>query len=287
MVSAAIVWSTAGALQREVHSGPGTQVAGRAAFAAMSILIAIVALERRDTIRAFRALGRWGVVAIVPWALASSSFVLALNYTTVANVVLWQATAPLMAALLAWALLGERVASRTWASMALALVGVGLIVGGGVQGGALAVLLPFGMTAFFAFVIVLARYRPEVSLAPAAFVAQLLVVCVVGPFASIESASALDWTMLAALGATVAGGIVLMTVAAQRIPVSEIVIISLLEIVIAPLLVWITYSERPSRGTIVGGAVIVAGVAVQAVGDLRRREPETSAVAPKQTAGLP
>lgn len=277
MVAAAVVWSTAGVLQREVDAGPATQVADRAVFAALTILVAITVIERGNTTRAFTGLGRWGLAAVIPWAFASSLFILSLNYTTVANVLFWQATAPMLAALLAWLLLSERVPGRTWVAMALAGVGVVLIVGGGIEGGAVAALLPLVMTIAFAIVIVLSRARSDISLAPAAFLSQILVIVCLGPFAAMASASASDWVWLALLGAIVASGIVLMTIAAQRIPASEIALITLLQIVLGPFLVWLAYREQPSAGTLLGGGIIVAAVVVQALGDLRRVEPGTVA----------
>ena len=273
MVAAAVVRSTAGVLQREVEAGPATQVADRAVFAGLAILAAVVLTERRRTIHAFTGLGRFGVAASLPWAFASSLFILSLNYTTVANVLFWQATAPMLAALLAWALLSEGIAMRTWTAMALAAVGVVLMVGGGIEGGAVAVTLPLLMTAAFAVVIVLSRRRSDISLAPAAFLSQVVVVVVLGPFAAMSSASATDWVWLALLGGIVASGIVLMTIAAQRIPASEIALITLLQIVLGPLLVWLAYREQPPVGTLLGGVVIMAAVVVQAAGDLRRYEP--------------
>lgn len=273
MVAAAVVWSTAGVLQREVEAGPATQVADRAVFAGLTILAAVVLTERRGTLDAFTGLGRFGVAAILPWAFASSLFILSLNYTTVANVLFWQATAPMLAALLAWLFLSERIAMRTWTAMALAGIGVVLMVGGGIEGGAVAVTLPLLMTAAFAVVIVLSRRRSDISLAPAAFLSQVVVVVFLGPFAAMSSASAADWIWLALLGGVVASGIVLMTIAAQRIPASEIALITLLQIVLGPLLVWLAYREQPPVGTLLGGVVIMAAVVVQAAGDLRRYEP--------------
>ena len=273
MVSAAVVWSTAGVLQREVEAGPATQVADRAVFAGLTILAAVIVTERRRTVSAFTGLGRWGAAAIVPWAFASSLFILSLNYTTVANVLFWQATAPMLAALLAWLFLSEGIALRTWIAMGLAGVGVVLRVGGGIEGGAVGAVTPFVMTVAFAIVIVLSRRRSDISLAPAAFLSQVLVVVCLGPFAAMASASASDWVWLALLGAIVASGIVLMTIAAQRIPASEIALITLLQIVLGPLLVWLAYREQPPVGTLLGGALIFCAVVVQAVGDVRRYEP--------------
>lgn len=279
MVAAAVVWSTAGVLQREVEAGPATQVADRAVFAGLAILAAVVAMERRETVAAFRSLGRSGAAAILPWAVASSLFILSLNYTTVANVLFWQATAPMVAALLAWLLISEGIPVRTWVAMALAAAGVGAMVAGGVEGGVAATVLPFVMTVAFAIVIVLSRYRSDVSLAPAAFLSQALVVVCVGPFARMGSASGADWLLLAALGAIIAVGIVLMSIAAQRIPAAEIALITLLQIVLGPLLVWLAYREQPPLGTLLGGIVIMAAVGVQAAGDLRHREPAVLPVA--------
>lgn len=273
MVAAAVVWSTAGVLQREIEAEPATQVADRAVFAGLAIFVAIVLTERGQTVSAFSDLGRWGAAAILPWAIASSLFILSLNYTTVANVLFWQATAPMLAALLAWLFLAERIALRTWLAMVIAALGVVLMVGGGVDGGPVAAVLPFVMTVAFAVVIVLSRRRSDISLAPAAFLSQIVVIVCLGPFASMGSASATDWVWLALLGGIVASGIVLMAIAAQRIPASEIALITLLQIVLGPLLVWLAYREQPPVGTLLGGTVIVAAVVVQAAGDLRRYAP--------------
>ena len=54
---------------------------------------------------------------------------------------------------------------------------------------------------------------------------------------------------------------------------SEIALITLLQIVLGPLLVWLAYREQPPVGTLLGGVVIMAAVVVQAAGDLRRYEP--------------
>jgi drug/metabolite transporter (DMT)-like permease len=49
-----------------------------------------------------------------------------------------------------------------------------------------------------------------------------------------------------------------------------VALISLLELVLGPLWVWLAYEERPSTATVVGGLVVVVAVVVQATGDVRR-----------------
>jgi len=56
------------------------------------------------------------------------------------------------------------------------------------------------------------------------------------------------------------------TIGARLIPAAEVALITLLEIVLGPLWVWLAYDERPSAATLAGGAIVVAAVVVQAVG---------------------
>ena len=62
-------------------------------------------------------------------------------------------------------------------------------------------------------------------------------------------------------------GLAFLTIGARLIPAAEVALITLLEIVLGPLWVWLALSERPSTTTLAGGAVVVAAVALQAGGD--------------------
>jgi len=210
-------------------------------------------------------MGRWGIAMTLFLALSSGVFLLSLNYTSVANVLFMQAAAPMMAALLGWLFLRERIDGRTWASLVLAGAGVVLMAAGSVESGAAAILLPLLMTAAFAAVIVIARHRREVSMMPATCASQVLVVAVCLPFVQLASVGDGDWLVLAALGIGQMGvGLALLTVGARLIPPAQVAVISLLEIVLGPLWVWLAYDERPSAATVAGGAVVVAAVVVQA-----------------------
>jgi drug/metabolite transporter (DMT)-like permease len=179
-----------------------------------------------------------------------------------------QAASPIVAALLARVVLGEAVAARTWVAMALAVVGVGVMVGGPGSGFSAGIAISFLMVFGFAGAIVLARRRSDISMAPATCLAQLLVFVVAAPFADFAQADRHDVALLAALGVGQIGlGLVFLTLGARLIPAAEVALISLLEVVLGPLWVWIALSERPAPATIVGGIVVVAAVAVQAGGE--------------------
>ena len=241
----------------------------RAFFAAIALFALVVAMERRGTVRAFLGMGRSGVAMTVFLGISSGAFLLALNHTTVANVLFMQAAAPMMAALLGWALISEPVDARTWAALFLAGAGVVVMAAGSLDAGVGAVGLPLLMTASFAAVIVIARHRRDVSMMPATCASQVLVVAVCAPFVSLGSVSGSDWAILAALGVGQMGmGLAFLTIGARLIPPAQVALISLLEVVLGPIWVWLAYGERPSAATLVGGAVVVAAVVVQAVGPL-------------------
>ena len=219
-------------------------------------------------------MGRWGLALAVCLAISSGAFMLALNYSSVANVLFMQAAAPMLAALLGWALLRERVDGRTWLALMLAGVGVATMAIGSLDAGAAAVVLPLIMTASFAAVIVIARYRREVSMMPATCASQVIVVIVCLPLVSLDSADGRDWAILAALGIGQMGlGLALLTVGARLIPPAEVALISLIEIALGPLWVWLAYDERPTTATLVGGVVVVAAVLIQTLGPSRARAP--------------
>ena len=263
---AAVAWSTAGLGQRGLDASAVTQVAGRAFFAALALFALVLAMERRGTVRAFLGMGRSGLAMTVFLAISSGAFLLALNHTSVANVLFMQAAAPMMAALLGWVLISEPVDGRTWAALLLAGAGVAVMAAGSLDAGIAAVGLPLLMTASFAVVIVIARHRRDVSMMPATCASQALVVVVCAPFVTLGSVSGSDWAILAALGVGQMGlGLAFLTIGARLIPPAQVALISLLEVVLGPLWVWLAYGERPSSATLVGGAIVVAAVVVQAV----------------------
>jgi drug/metabolite transporter (DMT)-like permease len=203
-------------------------------------------------------------------AVASGTFMLALNYTTVANLIFMQALAPLLAAVIARVTLGEHVSRRTWSTTAIALAGVVLMVGGPSSSSATGHLLALLVTFAFAVAIVIARHRRDISMAPATCTSQLLVVAVVVPFADVAAVTAHDLSLLFLLGFGQIGlGLGLLTIAARLLPAAEVALISLLEVVLTPVWVWLAYDEQPAAATLAGGAVVLAAVAVQARGERR------------------
>jgi drug/metabolite transporter (DMT)-like permease len=265
VVLAAIAWSSAGVVQRELSVDTATQLAGRAVFAALALALFVAVLSRGRLVAAFRAIGVAGLAVAATTAIASGMFILALNHATVANVLFMQAASPVAAALLAWFAFGESITRRAALAMAVALGGVGLMVGGPGSGGVLGVTASVVMMLAFAVTIVIVRHRRDVSMLPAICLSQVLVVAVAAPFSHPGSGTGEDLLLLALLGVGQMGlGLAFVTVGARLLPASEVALITLLEVVLGPLWVWISISEQPAATAIAGGCVVILAVLLQA-----------------------
>jgi len=261
---AAVALSSAGLFQRELSVSTATQVAGRAVFAAVGLFAYVALSERGSVVQAFRAIGRGGIAIVLLLALSSGSFLVALNHASVANVLFFQALAPILAAAMG-SFLGDPVSRRTWLAMAIAVGGVAVMVGGPGRPSLLGQGLSLVVSISFAATLVITRHRRDVSMAPATCLSQLLVLAVAAPFIAPGAAGALDVTLLAALGITQIGlGFVFLTIGGRLIPAGEVALITLLEIVLGPLWVWVFLGERPSTATLLGGAIVLGAVLLEA-----------------------
>jgi drug/metabolite transporter (DMT)-like permease len=261
---AAVAWSTAGVLQRQLTLDTSTQVFGRAAFAGAALLAYVAIVERGRVAHAFRSVGLAGVAVALCVATASASFIGALNHTSVARVLFILAVAPVLAALLARATLGEPITRRTALAMALALAGVALMLGAPGEGSLAGDGLAFLTALAFSVMIVITRWRHDVSMAPATCLSQAILVVAFLPFASPGDIGGDDVVWLAALGIGQIGlGFALLTVGARLIPAAQVGLITLLEVVLGPLWVWLALDERPSTLTLVGGTIVIVAIVIQ------------------------
>jgi drug/metabolite transporter (DMT)-like permease len=63
----------------------------------------------------------------------------------------------------------------------------------------------------------------------------------------------------------VAFGMVLFTLGSRVVPAAELTLLSLIEVLLGPLWVWLALGETASRNTLIGGAILLAGVLLNAV----------------------
>ncbi|PZO73915.1 MAG: EamA family transporter, partial [Mesorhizobium amorphae] len=122
----AVVWSGGGTIALFLQDASGwTAVFWRSLWAASFLLGFMVWRDGvGGTLALFRNMGLPGLAVAVCFAIAGSTFVIAIGYTTIANIVLMQAGVPLLAALLGFILFRERVRGTTWIAIAAVIAGV-------------------------------------------------------------------------------------------------------------------------------------------------------------------
>ncbi|MDQ7246454.1 DMT family transporter [Dongia sedimenti] len=270
---AGVLWSTGGLFVRWLEAlDLWTMLAWRSLFAALALAAVIFAFHRARTFTALRRMGRPGLVAI-PIALVSmTSFVVSVTLTTVANVMIVYATVPFIAAGIGFLWNGERPSRRMLAASAAAFLGVAIMAGASASlddllGNAVALL----MTTTFATQLVMARRYPTLEMAPVNGGGAALCALLFFPFASAVVPDADQLVILALFGiATTAGAYVLFLVGGRYIPSGEAGLVGMLDVVLAPLWVWLLFDEQPGVAALVGGSIVMASVLWYLVAELRR-----------------
>jgi drug/metabolite transporter (DMT)-like permease len=234
----------------------------------MSLLSYMALRDRGAVVQSFRRLGRVGVAMAVCFAVSMMCFINALNLTTVAAVLIFQAAAPLFAATLAWIFLKERVGPKKLFAILVTMAGVLVMVSGaGAVGRLSGDVLSAVMGITYAGTIVLARVRPDVPTTAASCLAVIIVALVSVPFAKF-AVTPHELALLALFGFGQMGlALVLFTAGVRLIPAADAGLISVLESVLAPLSVWLVFGEDPGGNTLVGGVIVVVAVIAAARSD--------------------
>lgn len=270
VTGAIVVWSTAGVLARWVDVDPWTTLFWRSIFAAASLLAYLVFRDGARWTDGFRRLGRVGIAMGLCFAASMICFINALALTTVAAVLVFQAAAPLFAAVLAYFFLRERVTRRTAIAIALTMLGVGLIVSSSGDAGRMwGNLISAVMGLTYALTVVLARMERHVPTTEATLLGVVVVALVSAPMAKF-SVPAHDMALLAVFGIFQMGlALIMFTTGVRLIPSADAGLISVLEAVLAPIWVWLVFREDPGTLTLIGGAVVIAAVTWAATAERR------------------
>ena len=224
-------------------------------------------------IPSWRVLLSWpSLLLILAQGLGSFLYLMALGQTSVANTMLLYASAPFLSALLAVVLLRERIAPMTMLCMLAVFTGVGVIASGSLGGGHLwGDFIAFLNAASAAAYYVILRKTGAQSLIVSAGLGYFATALLAYPFAPHASFDIGQIGLVTISGAVVlAGGCALQMIGPRHLPAAEVSMITMLEIVASPLLVWAVLSEAPAPLTLIGGGVILAALITHGVWRLRQ-----------------
>lgn len=268
----ALAWSVNGLYARLLSIDIWTVLVGRAIATATALFLVLLLMNGRATGRVLRSSFRQGIWVVLFGAITMIAFVSALFKTTVANVTVIYSISPLIAAILARFLIGDRLVARTMIAFAAAIAGVVIIVGGSFGSERLlGDFLALVMSATFAVVMVEMRRKPQIDNTATSFMSSVLLALVLWPIANLGAVSARDAVVLFLFGITSnVLGLFSFVAGVRRIPPAEAGLVATIEVVLAPLWVWILFAENPGRAALIGGAIVLCAILVQLVGELRR-----------------
>jgi drug/metabolite transporter (DMT)-like permease len=261
LVAVGLLWSTAGALIKYV-AWPATAIWCLRSGIAAVVLIAVFRPSWRGITRT-----EW--MSAIALAATTGLFILANKWTTAANAILIQYSAPAWAVLFGAWWLHERATRLDAITIALALAGVGLffmdqLALDHVRGNVVALIA--GVT--FATNVVLLRkiaLDGEGSALRAMILGHVIAAVIGLPFLiTAPPLSAEGWGAILALGLLQqALPTVLYAWAIQRVTAVEGLLIPIIEPIASPLLVWLAHGESPGGWALVGGAIVIGAITMR------------------------
>jgi drug/metabolite transporter (DMT)-like permease len=294
MVLVTLLWSIAGIVTRHLEGASGFELTfWRSLFNGLALAVMLGWL--RGPAALARTLARGGRtlwVSGVCWCVMYTAFMVALSLTTVANVLVTMALAPLLTALSARAALRHRLPARTWVAIVVAGAGIawmyGAEVGGAgarhVLGTAVAFAVPVAAAVNWTLLQHLHHGEGEGEapdmLAPVLLGAALSALLTL-PLAWPLQASAHDLRWLALLGVVQLAIPCLLAVRVARVlKAPEISLLGLLEVLFGVAWVWLGTAEAPTPAVLGGGALVLGALAVNEAlalrGAGRAAAPETA-----------
>jgi drug/metabolite transporter (DMT)-like permease len=274
-VASGFFLSTAGIALRLVEQADGWQILFYRSLAlSITILLILVFQKRSRFFDEFRGLGWNDCLLAVFLGTGFVAYVFALLYNTVANALFIFSCAPFVAGFLGWILLGERVATRTWFAIGVAMAGLAVMVGSELAvshylGTLLALWIPI---AYAASIIAVRRSKRDnmlVALCLAGLVAGGLSAFFVTDYALTPR----DLIISLYLGVFQVGvGFTLVVLGSRYVPAAQVGLLALVEPVLAPIWAWMGVGEVPGLATIVGGTIIFLAIATDGILNIKSSE---------------
>ncbi len=283
MVAAARLWSIAGVVTRHLQTAQGFEVTfWRSAFNALALLLMLAVMRGPSALaKTLRSGGKALWLSAICWGVMFTAFMVALTLTSVANVLVTLALGPMFTALMSRGVLGHRLATRTWAAIALAGVGIAwmygheLSVGDSRQltGMGVALCVPIAAAVNWTLLQHLrgqqtsglqpgGQTRAGADMLAAVLLGALLSAAITLPLSAPFVASARDVSLLALLGVVQLAIPCLMAVAAARVLSGpECSLLALLEVVFGVAWAWLGAGESPSSAVLGGGFLVLMALA--------------------------
>ena len=198
--------------------------------------------------------------------IAYSGGIYAVQNTSVANAMLLFASAPLITSILGYYFLGEKVSLHTFLAILIAFLGIFVMFmdsfgNNSINGSIGGVISAFGFSIF----TVSLRWGKQNNMLPSVFLSGLLAIFLTVIICKIQNHNLIieryDAFYALFLGIFQVGiGLILYTVGSKTVPAAELTLLSLCEVLLAPIWVWIFLGEGATRLTLIGGSLLLIAI---------------------------
>ena len=232
------------------------------------VLIAFILLTyRKKTLKKIKEAGVPGLIGGIFLSTNFVAYMYAMMETTVANVVFIISTQTVFLPIVAYIFLREKISSRGYVAIVLAMIGVTLMIGdsfstGSLKGNLAALTIPIN----FSVLVLIIRKYPKVDMIPAIFYAGILS-CLYGLFLLEDMViSTKDIWLSFLLGVPqLAFGFIFITIGSRTTPAVMVGLLMLMESIFAPIWVWLFYGEIPPTSVLIGGIIILSAVVMKSL----------------------
>jgi drug/metabolite transporter (DMT)-like permease len=210
------------------------------------------------------------------YALMVITFVQATKWTTAANAVFLQFTAPLWVALFGIWLLGERPKRGDWLAMIAVALGMLLFFGddltrSGYWGNLLAIFSGMCM----ALMLIALRLQKDGSPTETILLGNLIAAAIGLPFIVLgdQPVNLREISIILFLGIFQLGlPFIVVTLAIKQLRAIETILIQTLEPILNPIWVYLFIGERPAPSALLGAVIVTTAVFISAITTARRTE---------------
>ncbi|MEN8896734.1 MAG: DMT family transporter [Yoonia sp.] len=245
----------------------------RGLLSGLVVLTLVSVIQGRAGFRAMFATGWLGMLYIALIASTTFGVVLAVEHTSVANVVFIFAAMPIFALVFSRVFLGELIKRRMVLTMVAVIAGLGVIAYGS-QSSQIASLKgdlwALYVAASYGLALTVLRMLKGTSMVPAIPIAYIGAAILISPFIDPIQAFSVQWPLFVTHGLFIGFATCLLTIGPRYISAAEVALLVLLESVLAPLLIWAIADEHPGKWAIIGGMIVIGALLVSNLVALRR-----------------
>ncbi|MCD1647210.1 DMT family transporter [Marinobacter adhaerens] len=235
----------------------------RGLLLAISFFVISWARYRSRLVPEIRKCGRKGLFCAGAFAISTLGFVVGMKNTAAGNVLVILNTAPVIAAVIAWAVWKETLPLRTWAVILVCVTGATFMaVGEFGKGDPLGLLMAVVAATALASNLNVARSKPDSDMSVMLMFGALVLAIVAAVFGGAQMPSGRDFFFIALLCLVfLPTACILIQIGPRYIPAAEVSLMLLLETVLGSFLVWLFLGEVPPKLSLVGGVIVFSALA--------------------------